>query len=200
MVTSAVSMITSRITGFAVVLCAFLSFAAETSQQENLLWEDRNLGKAFFENPDTQAVEKLHAALELSASVMDRVNYGIALMQAGQTDPAMAELQRAQKEDPSIPNTWFTLGIAYKRAGDYDRAMEQFRGMIRLVPHEPAAHYNLAACLRAKGDTTAALPEFLEAERLNPNLAGPHFQLFTLYQRAGDRQAAARERQAFEEA
>ncbi|HTW67941.1 MAG TPA: tetratricopeptide repeat protein, partial [Bryobacteraceae bacterium] len=183
--------------------CLFLLGAVDHPQPENQLWEHRNLGKAFYENPDThvQAVEELRAALKLAPdSVGEQINYGLALLRAGQTDAGVAELLAAQKHDPSIPHTWFNLGIAYKRAGDYDKAIQQLRGMIRLVPNEPITHYNLGAVLRAKGDTQAALPEFLEAEKLNPNLAGPHFQLFTLYQRAGDHEAAARERQLFEQA
>ncbi len=176
--------------------------AADATQNESLLWEHRNLGKAFYENPDThlQAVDELRAALELDRnSVRDRVNYGLALLLAGKTDAGIAELVRAQQQDPTIPHTWFNLGIAYKRAGEYDRAVDQLRGMIRLVPNDPIAHYNVGAVLRAKGDLKGALPEFLEAERLNPDLAGPHFQLFTIYQRAGDKEAAARERKAFDE-
>jgi Tetratricopeptide repeat/FG-GAP-like repeat len=176
--------------------------AADIPQNENRLWEYRNLGKAFYENPDThvQAVDQLHAALRLDPdSVRERINYGLALLRAGQTDAGVAELLRAQKQDPTIPHTWFNLGIAYKRAGEYDKAIEQLQGMIRLVPNEPISHYNLGAVLRAKNDVKGALSEFLEAERLNPDLAGPHFQLFTLYQRAGDKEAAARQRKAFDE-
>jgi hypothetical protein len=187
---------------FAAV-CVLLVGAVDPPQTENQLWEHRNLGKAFYENPDThvQAVEELRAALKLAPdSVGEQINYGLALLRAGQTDAGVAELLAAQKHDPAIPHTWFNLGIAYKRAGDYDQAIQQLRGMIRLVPNEPITHYNLGAVLRAKGETQAALPEFLEAEKLNPNLAGPHFQLFTLYQRAGDHEAAGRERQLFEQA
>ncbi len=186
----------------AAVLCAVLALLAQTPRNANRLWEYRNLGKAFFENPDThpQAVEQLRGAFQLTNSVEDRINYGIALLHAGEVNAGMAELTRAQTQEPSIPNTWFVLGIAYKHAGDYDKALEQLRGMVRLVPDEPKSHYNIAACLRAKGDTAAALPEFLKAEKLDPTLAGPHFQLFTIYQRAGNKEAAARERQAFEEA
>ena len=177
--------------------------AAVNPATEDSLWEHRNLGKAFYENPDThlQAADQLRAALDLAPdSVRERINYGLGLLHSGKTDAGVVELLRAQKQDPSIPHTWFNLGIVYKHAGDYGKAIEQFRGMIRLVPTEPVTHYNLASVLRSKGDTAAALPEFLEAERLNPDLAGPHFQLFTLYQRAGDKQSALRERQAFEEA
>jgi len=192
----------SRTSLAALALAALLLTAADPPPSEDSLWEHRNLGKAFFENPDThvQAVAELHEALLLDpASVRDRINYGLGLLKAGQTDEGVAELVRAQKQDPSNPHTWFNLGIAYKHAGDYDKAIEQFQGMIKLVPNEAVAHYNLASVLRSKGDSAAALPEFQEAERLNPNLAGPHFQLFSLYQRAQKREDAARERQAFED-
>ena len=186
-----------------VAACLFLLGAVDNPQIQNQLWEHRNLGKAFYENPDThlQAVDELRAALQLAPdSVGEQINYALALLRAGQTDAGIAELLLAQTHDPAIPHTWFNLGIAYKRAGDYDKAIQQLRGMIRLVPNEPISHYNLGAVLRSKGDSEAALPEFLAAEKLNPNLAGPHFQLFTLYQRAGNREAAAAERQLFEQA
>jgi thioredoxin-like negative regulator of GroEL len=188
--------------GFVAALYALL-FAAAPTPSDDLLWQHRNLGKAFYENPDThvQAVTELKAALDMRPdSVRDRVNYGLGLLRAGQTDAGIAELIRAQKQDPSIPHTWFNLAIAYKHAGDYDKAIEQFKGLIRLTPDEPTAHYNLAAVLRAQGNLEAALPEFLAAEKLNPDMAGPHFQLFSTYQRLGKKEDAARERVLFEEA
>ncbi len=189
-------------TGVATI-CSLLALAADNPQNENRLWEYRNLGKAFYENPDThlQAVEQLRSALQLAPnSVRERINYALALLRAGQTENGVKELIRAQQQDPAIPHTWFNLGIAYKHAGDYDKSIEQLRGFIRLAPAEPIGHYNLAAVLRSKGDSAAAIPEFVEAERLNPNLAGPHFQLFTVYQRTGRKEDATRERQLFEEA
>jgi FG-GAP-like repeat/Tetratricopeptide repeat len=186
----------------ASIACAFFLMAADNPPVGDRLWEHRNLGKAFYENPDThaQAVTELHAALLLNpGSVREQINYGLALLHAGQTEAGIAELIRAQKQDPTLPHTWFNLGIAYKHAGEYARSVQQFNGMIRLTPLEAVAHYNLAAVLRAQGRVDAALPEFLKAERLNPSLAGPHFQLFSIYQRAGNR-AAASERQAFQEA
>ncbi len=125
---------------------------------------------------------------------------GLGFCEPGRRIQGMAELLKAQKQDPTNPHTWFNLGIAYKHAGDNDKAIEQLKGMIKLVPNEAVPHYNLGSVLRSKGDSEAALPEFLEAERLNPNLAGPHFQLFSLYQRAQKREEAAKERQAFEDA
>lgn len=173
-----------------------------TPANQQLLWEHRNLGKAFYENPDThvQAVTELKAAFDLSGLTRDRINYALGLLRAGQTEPAVAQLLQAQEDDPTSPYPWFNLGITYKHAGDYDKAIEQFKGMIKLRPNEPVPHYNLAAVLRAQNHLEEAVPEFLEAERLDPNLAGPHFQLFSTYQRLGKREDAAHERQLFEEA
>ena len=192
----------ARITSLLAAASSLFLVAANLPSSDDRLWEYRNLGKAFYENPDThvQAVQELEKALALKPdSVRERINYGLALLHVGRTDEGIKELIRAQQQDSSLPHTWFNLGIAYKHAADYEKALEQFRGMIKLVPNEPAGHYNLAVVLRSKGDVDAALPEFIEASRLNPDLAGPHFQLFTLYQRKGDKEAAASERKRFEE-
>src|ERR1700742_675899 len=122
----------------AVLLASFIG--ADIGSGDNKLWEYRNLGKAFYENPDThvQAVDALHSALELAPhSVREHINYGLALLRAGRNDAAVAELSEAQKQNASLPYTWFNLGIFYKHAGDYDKAIEQFRGMLRLTPEEP---------------------------------------------------------------
>ena len=189
--------------GIIASLYVAMAMQVEQPATEQKLWEHRNLGKAFYENPDThvQAAQEEKAALDLAPdSVIDRVNYGLALLRAGKTDEGTAQLLQAQKQDPTIPHTWFNLGIVYKQAGDYEKAITELKEMIRLVPQEPVAHYNLAAVYRATGDVKSAQAEFLEAERLNPNLAGPHFQLYSLYLRSGDKDAATRERQLFEQA
>ncbi len=194
--------------GLVAATCIFLPLSGSfldvnpRDKTQQLLWEHRNLGKAFFENPDThvQAVGELKSALDISGSVRDRVNYGLGLLRAGQTDPAVAQLIEAQKQDPTIPHTWFNLGITYKRAGDYDKAIEQLKQMIKLRPDEPIAHYNLAAVYRSQNKLEEALPEFREAERLNSDLAGPHFQLFSTLQRLGRREEATQERVLFEDA
>src|SRR2546430_1671958 len=117
--------------------CALLFAADIAPPADDRLWEYRNLGKAFYENPDThlQAVDQLRTALQIAPdSVRERINYGLALLRAGRTADGVAELTRAQKQDPTIPHTWFNLGIAYKRNGDWDRAIEQLQGMLRLTP------------------------------------------------------------------
>lgn len=185
-------------------LAALLLLRGADSQRmaEDRLWQLRNLGKAFYENPTTQvqAVDEFKKALAMAPdSARERVNYGLALLRAGRTPEGVAELEKAQKQDPSIPHTWFNLGIAFKKDGQYEKAIAQFEQMTRLVPDEPISHYNLAVLSKLVGKRDAAVGEFETALRLNPNLAGPHFQLYNAYRQAGRAEDAARELRLFQE-
>ncbi len=169
---------------------------------EDRLWHLRNLGKAFYENPTTQkeAVVQFQQALALAPrSARERVNYGLALLRAGELKQGVQQLQQAQKQDPKIPHTWFNLAIAAKKDGDYARGIDQMRGMLKLQPDDPKAHYNLGSLLKLDGKPAEALAEFEAASRLDPNLAGPHFQLYNAYRQAARTSDAARELAAFQE-
>jgi len=128
---------------------------------EEQLWSHRNLGKAFYENPTThaEAVEEFKKALDLAPdSAPERVNYGLALLRAGKTKEGIEELEKAQKQDPKIPHTWFSLGIAFKKEPDYDRAIQEFEQMVLLVPGEAVSYYNLGYLYKA-GRKTGSRPE-----------------------------------------
>src|SRR5579871_6227181 len=92
---------------------ALLAFAPAVWAQTDLgarLAEYRNLGKAFYENPTTktQAVDEFRRALSLAPnSDREQVNYGLALLASGETERGVLELEKAQKTNPKIPNSWF---------------------------------------------------------------------------------------------
>ena len=160
---------------------------------QNLLWQHRNLAKAFYENPTTQkqAVDEFEKALALAPdSAREHLNLGLALLRAGEMDKGVAELERVQKQDPSLPHTWFNLGITYKKQGDFDKAFAQFQGMAKLAPDDPTCHYQLGAIYKSRGETADAIREFEKARDLNPRLAAPHFQLYGLF-RQNERTAEA---------
>src|ERR1035441_6652005 len=98
------------------------------------LWQHRNLGKAFYENPTThtEAVEELKQALALAPnSVREQLNYGLALLRVGDIKDATAELVKVQKSSPGLPHTWFNLGILYKKQNETDKALAQFQEIAR---------------------------------------------------------------------
>lgn len=77
------------------VAAAVLGLVAAAPNREDLLWQYRNLGKAFYENPATQAqaVEEFKKALGLAPnSTREALNYGLALLRAGRTEEGIAEL------------------------------------------------------------------------------------------------------------
>jgi tetratricopeptide (TPR) repeat protein len=176
--------------------------AGATHQQQDLLWHYRNLGKAFYENPTTlkEAAAEFKKALDIAPdSPREHVNYGLALLRAGQTKDGVAELVTAQKRDPSIPHTWFNLGIFFKKEGDYQQAIQQLEQMSKLVPDEPITHYNLGVLYKLAGKPAEGIQQLEIAEKLNPNLAGPHFQLFNQYRQAGRADDAKRELEIFQD-
>lgn len=186
----------------ALALAMLLAAQSHDAAKQEQIARHRNLGKAFYENPTTQlkAVDEFRAALELAPdSARERVNYGLALLRAGRTEDGVKELEKAQKQDPKIPHTWFNLGIAYKKDQRYDDAVTQLQGMVRLVPDEPVTHYNLGVLYKLQGKPDLALKEFEESSRLNPNLAGPHFQLYNNYRQMERGDDAAREEKTFQE-
>lgn len=162
----------------------------------------RTLGKAFYENPTTQieAVEQFRQALALDeSSAVDRLNHGLALLRAGKSQEGVAELERVQKQDASIPHTWFNLGIEFKKQGETEKAIAQLERMATLVPDEPITHYNLGALYKLAGRQDEALKKFELAARLDPYFAAPHFQLFNAYRTSGKAEEAKRELARFQE-
>lgn len=187
-----------------VALGAFRQATAPkpTADRQRKLIEYRNLGKAFYENPTTQAqaVDAFKKALDLNPdSTREQLNYGLALLRDAKNQDAIALLEKVQKEDPSLPHTWFNLGIYYKRDGQFDRALEQFQQMSKLVPNEPITHYNLGSIYKLQNKPDQARKEFETARHLDPSLAAPHFQLFNLYRQEGRAADAQRELKLFNE-
>lgn len=167
-----------------VLVLAASTLLAQDAKLEAL----RNLGKAFYENPTTQkeAVATLKQAWDLAPkSTREHLNYGLALLKAGQGPDAIRELLAVQKEKPEIPHTWFTLGIEYKKQGETQKALDQMRGAARLDPKEPIIQYNIGVLLKQLNDAPGATAAFERAAKLDTNLAAARFQLFNMYRQAG---------------
>lgn len=131
----------------------------------------RNLGKAFYENPTTQAqaVDEFRKAMQLApGSSREELNYGLALLRAGKTPEGIAQLEAVQKKDPKLPHTYFNLGVEFKKQGESAKALEQFQQFARLVPNEPMAHYNIGVLLKMRGNKRKRLPNSSRPQNLIP--------------------------------
>ena len=184
-----------------ILAVGFLFLLAATDSTEERLWRFRNLGKAFYENPTTQAqaVDEFKKALDLAPNAKrERVNYALALLRAGKTKEAVEALEKVQKQFPDLPHTWFNLGIVLKKDGEFEKAQVQFEQMVKLAPDEPISHYNLGVLYKQFGRSDDAVAQFAAAVRLNGNLAAPHFQLYNVYRILGKKEEAAVELATFQ--
>lgn len=189
--------------GPALIGVAAIVLVAGGSTNEELLWRHRNLGKALFETPTSvaQSVVELKKALDLApGSFRERLNYGLALLRAGNNKEAIVELEKAQKQEPGLPHTWFNLGIAYKREGRYPDAVRQFERMTQLAPEEPVSHYNLGLLYNLTGREQDALKQFEIAAKLDVKLVAPRFQIYNVYRLTGKDAEAAKALAVFMEA
>jgi Tfp pilus assembly protein PilF len=178
----------------ALLLTAIWAQNPQPSAADQLA-QHRNLGKAFYENPTTQAesVAEFKKALDLAPnSAREKLNYGLALMRDNKGAEGAALLVEVQKMDPKLPHTWFNLGIYYKKViTDDDKAIEQFEGMAKLTPDEPIVHYQLGTLYKLSNKPPEALAQFELAAKLDPRLAAARFQLYNMYRQIGRTEDAA---------
>lgn len=76
------------------------------------------------------------------------VQLGMNYLQRGDLEAAREKLERAAKQDPSLPAAHAALGILYERAGDVPRAQDHLRRATRLTPDDPSLlnHYGGFLC------------------------------------------------------
>lgn len=178
------------------VFALFLMLGAGGSApNEEALWQHRNLGKAYYEDPvgADKSVDEFAKALALAPnSFREHLNYGLALMKMARMKEAIAQFEIGQKMEPKLPHTWFNLGIAYKRLGRVNEGVAQFETMVKLVPDEAISHYNLGLLYTRAGNEEAAMREFATSAKLNPRLVAPRFQIYNVHRLAEREQQATK--------
>ncbi|HTS70014.1 MAG TPA: FG-GAP-like repeat-containing protein [Terriglobia bacterium] len=105
----------------------------------------RNIGRAYFEQGKyAEAIEQFQKVVASgSASAMDHMNLGMALMQANKPDAALGELTTARQMDPNLVAAEYNLGILYKRELRYPESEAALKRVITADPQDPAAWFNL---------------------------------------------------------
>jgi predicted CXXCH cytochrome family protein len=99
------------------------------------------------------------------------IQWGDALMEAGQWPLAETKLRRATELKPDDPRAWGRLGWALwqqNKAGDARAMLEK---AISLGPEVPEVYNNLGLVLWGTGDRAGAEKEFRAALRIQPGIA-----------------------------
>ncbi|MGB8012510.1 MAG: rhomboid family intramembrane serine protease [Terriglobales bacterium] len=81
--------------------------------------------------------------LQHSHSYMLHGQNGVALLNQGKTDEAIAELQKSIKERPDFPSVHEVLARAYAKKQDYKDAAAEMQRVLALDPRNEDAYYRL---------------------------------------------------------
>src|SRR5258706_176649 len=108
---------------------------------------------------------------------------GKAHLNREETEPAIAELERAVTLNPNLPFLHFNLGMAYERSGDYEGAESEFRRDIALEPDLADNYDQLGALYTRIGRDQDAERAFREALKRDSRMASAYAGLAKLYQK-----------------
>lgn len=82
---------------------------------------------------------------------------GLVALQRGESEAAVARLERAAERKPQSADNHYNLGVALLQAGRRDEARERFREALHRRPEHVPAATNLAEMLTRDGDWTDAI-------------------------------------------
>lgn len=123
---------------------------------------------ALAEDPE-RAVRLARQALALQDDGDGRYLLGVALLDSGEEEDGLIELEGALTADPTHVDAWAALGRAWFDRCDWEDARQAVTSALRLDPHHPDALY-VRACLRERrGDHDGAARDYLAAAAEAPD-------------------------------
>jgi tetratricopeptide (TPR) repeat protein len=103
----------------------------------------------------------LYLAMQVATeSASQHEQAGLAALQAGQRETAVAEYEKATELDPKDAQGFFGLGMAHIQSKDYGEAISPLKKALELDPGLAAAHQPLGYALLAQGYATEAVAQF----------------------------------------
>jgi len=116
---------------------------------ENALYEDQ------------KALEAFRQAIAIDPDYIEaRASYAAALLDAGDMDEAVRQLDIVTKRDAGNGMAWYLLSQAYARKGDYKDGEVAAQQAIHCNPNNAEAHFWLAECQRQLNNLTSAEAEY----------------------------------------
>jgi len=106
-----------------------------------------------------------------------RTTLGLAYINVGRYDDAIAILKKATSADPSLATAWNNLSLAYIRKGMLDEAENAAEKAVALDPESGEARSNLGAVYIRRGLYDEAWDEFETARELIPDDPNPYYGL-----------------------
>ncbi len=140
--------------------------AGEADPNQNAVWA--NLGEAYSQLAKTKSGDERKEALGKGIESYQKAlalkpddgslhhNMGLLMVNAGQVDAGVGELQKAAQLDPTNAGKfYFNLGAVLTNAGKIDEATQAFQNSIKADPNNADAYYQMATGLMGKASLDA---------------------------------------------
>jgi tetratricopeptide (TPR) repeat protein len=116
---------------------------------EGALYEDDKANTAFLK------------AIEIDPDYMDaRSSYAAVLLDQGNMDEAVRQLDVVTRRDPEDATAWYLLSQAYARKSSFEQGKDAAERAVKFAPGNGEAHFWLATCLRHLNQFAVAEQEY----------------------------------------
>jgi Flp pilus assembly protein TadD len=130
------------------------------------------------------------AVVKSPGSGMANLNYGFALMSAGQTGPGRRYVERGVSLAPLLVERHMRRAVNYAQSGRSKEAILAFHNVLVMDPRSAPAHYNLGVLYEQQGQAAMAVAEYQAALARDPTAADAHNNIGILYFTMGERDQA----------
>jgi len=113
------------------------------------------------------------------------LNRGVAHLNRGEIDDAIADAGKAIEFDPKFASAYNNRGIAYQRKGEFGPAFVDFDKAIELNPTHTFFYYTRGLAHRSKGEFGPAIVDFQKAVELDSKYKAAQVELGRTYVEAG---------------
>lgn len=147
-----------------------------------------NLSAQYFDMGDYASTIELATTALLLDPLMIHAYYnrGLALMNRGETDAALDDVNMAVQIDPGDSFAYIRRAFIYNRGlGDYARALEDFDAAIAVEPQNPAIYSDRGVMHFRYGARELAITDLKHALDLNPLDVYIRYNLANFYSRTG---------------
>jgi tetratricopeptide (TPR) repeat protein len=120
-------------------------------------------------------------------------NRGLARLEIGEYDRAIADFNASIRLDPASASTFNNRGSAWYAKGDQDRAIADFDKAIQLDATYAFAYNNRGEVWKDKGDFNRAIADYGKAISLDPDYTAAYANRALAYERVGDLVRAAQD-------
>ena len=117
-----------------------------------------------------------HAVACTSGNSMAHNNLGLALVDQGRGDEAVAHYQKALEIKPDDVLAHHNLGNALADRGQAAEALAHYQAVLRIIPDDVEAHFTIAKALEQQ-EIDEAIAHYRKALQIAPDYAGAHNNL-----------------------